>query len=432
MVGQKSIDFSLLSLQRLAELGLRPVMKDGLVPGIYRWATHQPSRTDLLHALHIGRNCRASDARDKVFGLLGLLDSNIDEPLKPDYGLTIAEVYIQTAAHAIISQNTLAVLSYASYDAGSTDYTPIDPVVYTNIRLPEEWAQWRRVLRVAKKREYHDIPSWVPNWSLSTYSEPLKPYYGVKHPMERTGKWHCNESVMSFAAGKSFQKTEVTSTSFRSLSVLAVFAIQLDSVNDGVRYSDIDDWMRSSGIEELIRIDPYGQHVSRLPIHLLERSCYRTKHFWSRITGDSISDPKVGNTQYPSVFIAQTACHCIQGGPHSGAHEDFDDAEVEAFESESALQGDGRVLFRTKDSLVLGPPSTRPGDTIWRLQGAAVPFILRRMDGNQYTVIGECYLHGAIRLEGCYSSELNPCERCSAYSTTRKDDCGIPQMIELH
>jgi hypothetical protein len=40
MVGQKSIDFSLLSLQRLAELGLRPVMKDGLVPGIYRWATH--------------------------------------------------------------------------------------------------------------------------------------------------------------------------------------------------------------------------------------------------------------------------------------------------------------------------------------------------------------------------------------------------------
>jgi hypothetical protein len=161
IVGERSIDFSLLSLQRLSELGVRPMMKDGLMPGIYRWVTHQSSGSNLLYALHIGRNCRASDARDKVFGLLGLLDGDIDEPLRPDYGLTVAEVYIQAAAYAISSQSTLVVLSYASYDAGSTDYTPIDTSDYTRIRLPQEWEHWRRVLGVAKRRQNHNLPSWV-------------------------------------------------------------------------------------------------------------------------------------------------------------------------------------------------------------------------------------------------------------------------------
>jgi hypothetical protein len=35
IIGDKNIDFSLLSMEELAKHGVRPVMKDGLVPGIY-------------------------------------------------------------------------------------------------------------------------------------------------------------------------------------------------------------------------------------------------------------------------------------------------------------------------------------------------------------------------------------------------------------
>jgi hypothetical protein len=134
IIGDKSIDFSLLSMEELAKHGLRPVMKNEVVPGIYRWMTHQLLKGDMLFALHLGRNFRASDPRDKVFALFVLFEDHLDASLNPDYGLTVAEVFTQTAAYLIQSQNTLAVLSYVSNYPGPD---------CTSIGLPYEWKSWR-------------------------------------------------------------------------------------------------------------------------------------------------------------------------------------------------------------------------------------------------------------------------------------------------
>jgi hypothetical protein len=58
----------------------------------------------------------------------------------------------------------------------------------------------------------------------------------------------------------------------------------------------------------------------------------------------------------------------------------FHDTKREAFESEVTSQAAGRQLFETTQTLGFGPLSVQPGDTIWRLQGAAVPFILRHIN----------------------------------------------------
>jgi hypothetical protein len=71
------------------------------------------------------------------------------------------------------------------------------------------------------------------------------------------------------------------------------------------------------------------------------------------------------------------------------------------------------------------------GDTTWRLQGVLVSFILQQVDGDRYTVIGECYLHGGDRLEGCWSSEPEPSGRCYVHGAQREAACGIPQMTKL-
>jgi hypothetical protein len=111
---------------------------------------------------------------------------------------------------------------------------------------------------------------------------------------------------------------------------------------------------------------------------------------------------------------------------------DFDDTELEAFESEVRSQHVGRKIFETTQTLGFGPVSVQPGDTVWRLQGAAVLLVLRQISENQYTVIGECYVHGADRLEGCWSSELETLGRCYVHGAQREEKCGIPQMIKLH
>jgi hypothetical protein len=402
-------------------------MKDGLVPGIYRWIAHQSSKPDLLSALHIGRNCQATDPRDKVFALLGLLDGRLDAAVKADYGLTVAEVFTQIAAYLIQSRNDLAVLSYVSKDSGPG---------YTSVELQSEWEQWRRALGMGRYHKPLNIPSWVPDWSASSYSEPLKPYYSDKHSMELVGQWHCNAPVMYFAAGKSFQKAETVLTTLSSLSVLSMFAIRLDTVEDHMSPMNAERVVEESPVRTLSRDgwqslymgdrqswNSYDQYDYQPPRHH-QSSCDRTNHFWTRTTGSS--NLHGAHTTYPSVFRANTACHCT-----STQHEDFDEIELEAFESKIPSQAAGRENFRTKHTLGFGPRSTQHGDTIWRLQGAAVPIILRLITENQYIVIGECYLHGADRLEGCWSSELEPHGRCYVHSTHREADCGIPQIIKL-
>ncbi|KAL2073742.1 hypothetical protein VTL71DRAFT_11068 [Oculimacula yallundae] len=54
-----------------------------------------------------------------------------------------------------------------------------------------------------------------------------------------------------------------------------------------------------------------------------------------------------------------------------------------------------RRLFRTKRGLLgLGPDSMKAGDQVWMVQGAMVPFVLRRRGTEFHRVVGESYLHG--------------------------------------
>ena len=53
-------------------------------------------------------------------------------------------------------------------------------------------------------------------------------------------------------------------------------------------------------------------------------------------------------------------------------------------------------LFRTeKGYLGMGPVSVLPGDEVWVLAGARVPFVLRRC-----RLLGQCYVHGLMHGEG--------------------------------
>ena len=60
-----------------------------------------------------------------------------------------------------------------------------------------------------------------------------------------------------------------------------------------------------------------------------------------------------------------------------------------------------RRVMRTakKNCLGLMPKSAQVGDELWFLQGAKVPFILRRMEIGNHELIGEAYIHGYMQGE---------------------------------
>jgi hypothetical protein len=58
------------------------------------------------------------------------------------------------------------------------------------------------------------------------------------------------------------------------------------------------------------------------------------------------------------------------------------------------------ALFRTaKGFLGYGPISAQPGDEVWILPGATVPFVLRKMSECRYRIVGDTYVHGVMHGE---------------------------------
>ncbi|KAI7786023.1 hypothetical protein LA080_004877 [Diaporthe eres] len=96
---------------------------------------HHLGAANVLDALLLGRSCKASDPRDKVFGLLRMM-SEESRPLA-DYSLSTAEVYTQTAMYLLEVQEwgldvTMGNLCHRSDEARTQ--TP-------------------------------NLPSWVPDWT---------------------------------------------------------------------------------------------------------------------------------------------------------------------------------------------------------------------------------------------------------------------------
>jgi hypothetical protein len=59
-----------------------------------------------------------------------------------------------------------------------------------------------------------------------------------------------------------------------------------------------------------------------------------------------------------------------------------------------------RKFFVTRDGYFgLAPPSTEKGDGIFVLRGGRVPFVLRKLGGGKYRIVGECYVHGIMHGE---------------------------------
>lgn len=59
-----------------------------------------------------------------------------------------------------------------------------------------------------------------------------------------------------------------------------------------------------------------------------------------------------------------------------------------------------RRLFRTsKGYLGTGAQDLRPGDSIYVLPGANIPFALRELENGHFALVGEAYVHGIMHGE---------------------------------
>lgn len=368
---------------------------------------------------------RATDPRDKIFGLYGLLLKAGPVPWKPDYSKSVAQVYAEATKEIIQNANELRMLSAV-----------LDHSLHN---IP-------------------DLPSWVPDYSV--------PF--------------CNMMCANYNAAGTLPQQTIQPSSWNELKVSGVkidTVLQTGNTTSGPKQMSM---FFDARWFELALLLPHPYHNGQTRTEALWRTlCADHKKDGSfpapgaygalfrnmlcQLTCVKAEETARAAEQDPNIVVLEAALHHIRqilskppistlsleeiqrtfGNPDTNlSSPDFqtlthllyklhflgmveedpwtptiDEIEKsyrrtkwQTWEESSALPGDGiefhvalrskhgrRRLFVTeKRYLGLGPASMVDGDEVWVIPSAGAAFVLRPVDRGIFRLVGEAYVHGVM------------------------------------
>ncbi|KAF7535762.1 hypothetical protein G7054_g5142 [Neopestalotiopsis clavispora] len=354
-----------------AKVGLRNA---SLMDALRRSTWETPSeRCSYLELLAMSRMFSATDARDKVFALLGIptTDADVEQGalfLMPNYAQSLDDVYLTCARRIIEASGDFAIFSHVQHGDGA-------------------------------HLEEHE--SWVPYWN-SNFSRPIAL---VSRPSK------------GFSAAGSYSSHHISSSPWIDGQLIA-YGCQISVIQNVSTIIERDaPTFDPGGLAGNI----WNNFIRPLRIgssdaNILFELCFLItagKDSAGHIVPD---DGAIGH------FADFAACIYKSGRPRAGASSDFDlvqstkTAQLELGYYGQLPRGQNfkqafvaactqrRIFSGDNGYLGLGPRITQPGDFVCLLAGATTPIILRPCDKG-YKVIGESYVFGIMQGEA-----WNECE----------------------
>ncbi|CZR66862.1 uncharacterized protein PAC_16763 [Phialocephala subalpina] len=322
---------------------------------------------DLKKLLWVVRGARQMDPRDKVYGILSLVDHRLSELITPNYNLSTSEVFIGFAK---------AIISWS----GSLD-------IITNP------GGYRSVGRV--------LPSWMPDW---------------------TDRVHVTLEMTEKVSYQSSQNSNPV-INFDSGNLIARGFI-IDKI-DGLGHADSSYSTKEEDFENDItqpihNENPY-QHTAGL-----RNALWRTLVLNRDSKGDIAPDSYAGLLEIPwPDEDSEASSSLLQefqrlkfyynkelqiGGQNLKSYfpigTDIDSAMAGIGNSRDSLDRvtttvyGRRLIITAKGYIGQARKETRRGDIVCILLGCSIPVILRPgTDGLSYKVVGESYIHGIMEGE---------------------------------
>lgn len=352
-----------------------PDLSTKLIQGIARLSPELLGTADERSTVTLSfvRTLRASNPRDKFYGLLGLLGAN---KIDIDYNKSIAEVYIDSVLQT--ASNGLHVLSLV-----------FQPSEYTR----------------------SDLPSWVPNWDVSPDEVLPKPLSlgnlrkdtstvsrrqvpAINAHLARSGILELPGLLCDTVISRSEILGPVGSL---TTEVSAPLRVVFQDLWDEVVVQNIStsttllSWAKTftggrSDILPGLGLDEYCVDTMMVANFL-----YFTRKLLSNdahaMLGKWIADQYLSNSAFTLVG------NWISTGD-AATYEQLIDKSL-----------DQRRSFRTKKSwLGLGPQCMRVGDIVAVFHGGLSPYVLRPIEGrpDHYHLMGECYIDNLTN-EGAYA-----------------------------
>jgi hypothetical protein len=283
----------------------------------------------------------ATDCRDKAYGLLGLVNEwGYMGPLVPDYEITARELYEGLTMRIIKETNILEVLMGQSLHHTAGD----------------------------EEENEDGMPSWVADWG--------------RVPDAREWDWEQGPWIMSdsYMASKNkpvvAEKLPDSTLRLRGVRVDTITAVGvlMTVEHQSIIFVPLEDVLALYGKSAITPESPYMSSITTT----IEEAYFRT------LRGDNTYH---ANGQYPDKYTRATPEDrrgydlWRNGFKHSHIGEDGDRAAFRSFWKSTVEAVRNRRFFVTeKGYMGLGPKGTRAGDEVVVLEGARVPFVLRRDD----------------------------------------------------
>jgi hypothetical protein len=304
--------------------------------------------SSLLDVLSRFRFTSATDKKDKVFALLGLVSDDLGIPV--DYSQSVVDIYTDTTRRLIHASRNLDIICQSQWETfGNTERTI-------------------------------GLPSWVPDFSAPGRGR----FLFAQRSIFQAGPLECPVP---------------SETSGTKISVSGVLLGRLDQLPGHEDFRDINtkpemtwdqkprfqifEWACSFGYPLSSATDLYRTGESKFRAFSRTISADCTAFPMKRMTEQEIDEAEA---------VLERCCHDVENGPHL--------SELISYRMFSELRGHWRFGITDTDLFAMVPVGSQKGDVVAIVHGGKVPFVLRPVGEDasqiQYQFVGGAYVHGCM------------------------------------
>ncbi|KIW83437.1 hypothetical protein Z517_02682 [Fonsecaea pedrosoi CBS 271.37] len=358
--------------------------------------------SDPARALHHTRRCLEGHSGQPRVGRLKL-------PF-----LRLVEIFFYTKStkprDKLFAMINLAADTSSDNEAFIPDYESDDAVILS--RYAEEFVKRNRVLELlyrAGREKGSRFSSWIPD----LMNHDGKHHYG---PTISTWRAVGTRNKAGFSAGASLSPNPIVSNPGLN-PILSITGKMFDTVQT-CRFLPIGPGARTIRFSDTL--EELRQHLSFLHYYPNLGKHWHDQVLIKMLIGDAVGPQtrtdilpweKSGEEENPPEIWPQgfeNEVLALRPGQDARQHlsepEEVQRRRYQFWETAAAFVGripDAAACLTMRGYAGVVPGGTKPGDNIFLVHGASVPFVIRKRPGTKfYELRGECYIHGAMYYDG--------------------------------